>query len=68
MRSELQSITDEDEVSEVKIPSNAPPREKALLGALAGIPPSHRGVVVVLVALIVALTVAFLVMQGQKLF
>lgn len=68
MRRELQSYSDDDEDSQVKIPSDAPPKVKAGLGALQGIPPNQRGVVVVLVALIVALTVGFLVMQGQRLF
>lgn len=67
-RRQLQSYSDEEEDSQVKIPSDAPPKVKAGLGALQGIPPSQRGVVVVLVALIAAVTVAFLVMQGQKLF
>lgn len=67
-RRQLQSYSDEEEDSQVKIPSDAPPKVKAGLGALQGIPPSQRGVVVVLVALIAAVTVAFLVMQGQRLF
>ena len=67
-RAQLQSYTDEEEDSQVKIPSDAPPKVKAGLGALQGIPPNQRGIVVVLVALIVAVAIVVLVHLGQKLF
>ena len=62
-RAQLQSYTDEEEDSQVTIPTDAPPRAKVALGALAGLTPTGR--LIVLLAAIAALTLLFL--RGVKL-
>lgn len=44
-RAQLQSYSDEEEDSQVKIPSDAPARAKVALGALAGLTPNGRAAV-----------------------
>ena len=63
MRAELQSYSDEDEDSQVKIPSGAPPRAKVLLGFASGLTPNGR--LIIGLALIAALTL--LLLRGVKL-
>ena len=62
-RAQLQSYTDEEEDSQVTIPTDAPPRAKVALGALAGLTPTGR--LIVLLAVIAAATLLFL--RGVKL-
>jgi hypothetical protein len=63
MRAQLQSYSDEDEDSQVKIPSGAPPRAKVLLGFASGLTPNGR--LIIGLALIAALTL--LLLRGVKL-
>ena len=63
MRAELQSYSDEGEDSQVTIPTDAPPRAKVALGALAGLTPTGR--LIVLLATIAA--VVTLILKGVKL-
>lgn len=62
-RSQLQSISDEDEDSQVTIPTDAPPRAKVILGFASGLTPTGR--LVIGLALIAALTL--LLLRGVKL-
>jgi hypothetical protein len=54
MREQLQSYNGEEEDSQVTIPTDAPPRAKVALGALAGLTPNGR--LIVIVVAICALT------------
>lgn len=63
-RQQLQSYSDEEEDSQVKIPSDAPQRAKVILGFASGLTPNGR--LIIGLALIAALTV--LVLRGVKLF
>ena len=65
-RRTLQSYSDEEEDSQVKIPSDAPPKLKGALGALQGIPPAQRGPVVVLVSFAFFALIAFVVLKVGK--
>jgi len=67
-RAQLQSYTGEDEDSQVKIPSDAPPKAKVALGALAGLTPTGRAVVIIVLGLAVIAAAVFLVLRGVKLF
>ena len=62
-RQTLQSINDEDEDSQVTIPTDAPPRAKVILGFASGLTPTGR--LVIGLALIAALTL--LLLRGVKL-
>jgi anti-sigma factor RsiW len=63
MRAQLQSYSDEEEDSQVTIPTDAPPRAKVALAVLGGLPPAWRAVVV----LAVIGAVVFLVLRGVRL-
>lgn len=63
-RRTLQSYSDEEEDSQVTIPTDAPPRAKVMLGFASGLTPNGR--LIIGLALIVALVV--LVLRGVKLF
>jgi hypothetical protein len=65
-RVQLQSYTDEDEDSQVKIPSDAPPRAKVALGALAGLTPTGRAVVIVVLGLAAIAAAAWLAGKGIR--
>jgi hypothetical protein len=68
MRAQLQSYSDEEEDSQVKIPSDAPARAKVALGALAGLTPTGRAVVLVILGLAIIASATLLVLRGVKLF
>jgi hypothetical protein len=63
-RTQLQSYTGEEEDSKVTIPSDAPPRAKVALGALAGLTPNGRAVVILVLGLAVVAAVTYLVSRG----
>jgi len=63
-RAQLQSITDEEEDSKVTIPSDAPPKVKAALGALSGLTPTGRAVVLVVLGLAAIAGIVLLVLRG----
>lgn len=63
-RAQLQSYSDEEEDSQVKIPSDAPQRAKVILGFASGLTPNGR--LIIGLALIAALVL--LVLRGVKLF
>lgn len=63
-RRTLQSYSDEEEDSQVTIPTDAPPRAKVMLGFASGLTPNGR--LIIGLALIVAIVV--LVLRGVKLF
>lgn len=65
-RRTLQSYSDEEEDSQVKIPSDAPPKLKGALGALQGIPPNQRGPVLVMVCGMLFALIAFVVLKVGK--
>ena len=67
-RAQLQSYSDEEEDSQVKIPSDAPARAKVALGALAGLTPMGRAVVLVVLGLAVIGAATLLILRGVKLF
>lgn len=67
-RAQLQSYSDEGEDSQVKIPSDAPARAKVALGALAGLTPTGRAVVLLVLGLAVIAAATLLVLRGVKLF
>lgn len=56
-RVQLQSYSDEEEDSQVKIPSDAPAAAKSALGALAGLTPNGRLVVILAVLALVAFAI-----------
>lgn len=62
-RAQLQSYTDEEEDSQVTIPTDAPPRAKVMLGFASGLTPTGR--LIIGLALIAALTL--LLLRGVKL-
>lgn len=62
-RRTLQSYSDEEEDSQVTIPTDAPPRAKVILGFASGLTPNGR--LIIGLALIVALTL--LLLRGVKL-
>lgn len=63
-RQALQSYSDEEEDSQVKIPSDAPARAKVVLGFASGLTPNGR--LIIGLALIAALVL--LILRGVKLF
>lgn len=63
-RRTLQSYDDEEEDSQVTIPTDAPPRAKVILGFASGLTPTGR--LIIGLAFIVAIVV--LVLRGVKLF
>lgn len=63
-RRTLQSYSDEEEDSQVKIPSDAPARAKVVLGFASGLTPNGR--LIIGLALIAALVL--LILRGVKLF
>jgi len=63
-RAQLQSYSDEEEDSQVTIPTDAPPRAKVVLGFVSGLTPTGR--LIIGLALIAALVL--LVLRGVKLF
>lgn len=63
-RRTLQSYTDEEEDSQVKIPSDAPAKAKVALGALAGLTPTGRAVVMIVLGLAVIAAATLLVLRG----
>lgn len=63
-RAQLQSYSDEEEDSQVKIPSDAPQRAKVILGFASGLTPNGR--LIIGLALIAA--IVLLVLRGVKLF
>lgn len=67
-RVQLQSYTDEEDDSQVTIPSDAPPRAKVALGALAGLTPTGRAVVILVLGLAAIVAATLLVLRGVKLF
>lgn len=67
-RRTLESYSDEEETSQVKIPSDAPAKAKVALGALAGLTPTGRAVVLVVLGLAVIAAATLLVFKGVKLF
>lgn len=67
-RAQLQSYSDEDEDSQVTIPTDAPPRAKVALGALAGLTPTGRLIVIVVLGLAAIAAATLLVLRGVKLF
>jgi hypothetical protein len=67
-RRTLQSYSDEEEDSQVKIPSDAPARAKVALGALAGLTPTGRAVVILVLGLAAIGAATLLVLRGVKLF
>lgn len=67
-RETLQSYTDEEEDSQVKIPSDAPKMAKAGLGALAGLTPTGRAWVLGILGLAVIIAVTLLTLHGAKVF
>lgn len=62
-RAQLQSYSDEEEDSQVTIPTDAPPRAKVILGFASGLTPTGR--LIIGLALIVAITA--LLLRGVKL-
>lgn len=66
-RAQLQSYSDEEEDSKVTIPSDAPARAKVALGALAGLTPTGRAVVIVVLGLAAIAAVTLLAVQGVRL-
>lgn len=64
MRAQLQSYSDEEEDSQVTIPTDAPPRAKVILGFASGLTPNGR--LIIGLAMIAALVA--LVLRGVKLF
>lgn len=62
-RRTLQSYNDEEEDSQVTIPTDAPPRAKVMLGFASGLTPTGR--LIIGLALIVAITA--LLLRGVKL-
>jgi uncharacterized protein involved in exopolysaccharide biosynthesis len=67
-RQQLHSYTDEEEDSQVKIPSDAPPKAKVALGALAGLTPTGRAVVILVLGLAAIAAATLLILRGVKLF
>jgi hypothetical protein len=67
-RQQLQSYSDEEEDSQVKIPSDAPTRAKVALGALAGLTPTGRLIVLIVLGLAAIAAATLLVLRGVKLF
>jgi hypothetical protein len=62
-RRTLQSYSDEEEDSQVTIPTDAPPRAKVILGFASGLTPNGR--LIIGLAFILALTL--LLLRGVKL-
>jgi hypothetical protein len=62
-RAQLQSYSDEEEDSQVTIPTDAPPRAKVILGFASGLTPTGR--LIIGLAIITALTL--LLLRGVKL-
>jgi hypothetical protein len=67
-RAQLQSYSDEEEDSKVTIPSDAPRQAKVALGALAGLTPTGRAVVLVVLGLAAIAAATLLILRGVKLF
>lgn len=67
-RVQLQSYNDAEEDSQIKIPSDAPARAKVALGALAGLTPTGRAVVILVLGLAAIAAATLLVLRGVKLF
>ncbi len=65
-RQQLQSYTDEEEDSQVKIPSDAPPKAKVALGALAGLTPNGRAVVILVLGLAAIAAATWLAGKGIR--
>jgi len=66
-RRTLQSYSDEEEDSQVKIPSDAPRQAKVALGALAGLTPTGRAVVLLVLGLAAIAALTLLLLRGVKL-
>lgn len=63
-RAQLQSYSDEEEDSQVKIPSDAPQRAKVILGFASGLTPNGR----LIIGLAFIAAIVLLVLRGVKLF
>lgn len=63
-RQQLQSYTDEEEDSQVTIPTDAPPRAKVILGFASGLTPTGR----LIMGLAILALVALLVLKGVRVF
>lgn len=63
-RAQLQSYTDEEEDSQVTIPTDAPPRAKVILGFASGLTPTGR----LIIGLAILALLALMVVKGAKLF
>ena len=63
-RQTLQSYNDEEEDSQVTIPTDAPPRAKVILGFASGLTPTGR----LIIGLAILALLALMVVKGAKLF
>jgi hypothetical protein len=64
-RAQLKSVTeDEEDTGRIEIPSNAPPRDKLILGTLSGLTPNGR----LMVILFAIAAVTLLVTKGIRLW
>jgi hypothetical protein len=63
-RAQLQSYSDEEEDSQVTIPTDAPPRAKVILGFVSGLTPTGR----LIIGLAIIAALVLLVLRGVKLF
>lgn len=62
-RQTLQSYSDEEEDSQVTIPTDAPPRAKVILGFASGLTPTGR----LIIGLAILALLALMVIKGAKL-
>lgn len=67
-RAQLQSYSDEEEDSQVTIPTDAPPRAKVVLGFVSGLTPNGRLIIGLAAVIALALIVALSILRGAKLF
>ncbi len=67
-RQTLQSYTDEEEDSQVTIPTDAPPRAKVILGFASGLTPNGRLILGLTIAIILGAVVILSILRGAKLF
>ncbi len=67
-RRTLQSYSDEEEDSQVTIPTDAPPRAKVVLGFVSGLTPNGRLIIGLAAVIALALIVALSILRGAKLF
>lgn len=64
-REALDSVHEEDEITLVEVPPGSPMAVKATLPMVLAVPPSHRAILIVALAALVAGVISFLISLGH---